>query len=107
MQKLLTQELRKNLPKIYTQDGKGNEAKIYAKFFTPDSSLTWYVLEGEPVLDEQGNEVDFEFYGLVDGYEQELCYFTLSNLKSIRGKFGLPVERDLYFKNQIIGDIRR
>ena len=34
----------------------------------------------------------------MSGIEVELGYFALSELQSIRGKFGLPVERDLYFQ---------
>lgn len=36
--KLLTKEILKKLPKLYTQDEKGLEALAVVKFFTPDSS---------------------------------------------------------------------
>jgi len=94
---LLTQAIRKTLPALYAQDGKGGNAMVYVKYFAPDFSWTWYVLEGQSVLDESGNEVDFKFFGLVDGFEKELGYFRLNELQSLRGKLGLPVERDLYF----------
>jgi Protein of unknown function (DUF2958) len=42
--------------------------------------------------------VDFLFFGYVIGQEAELGYFSLSELEQIRGRFGLPVERDLSFK---------
>lgn len=87
--KLLTKELLKKLPALYSQDGKGDEAVAYAKFFTPDSNWTWYATEFDP---ETGT-----FFGLVDGAEKELGYFTLAQLESVRGGFGLPVERDRYF----------
>lgn len=95
--KLLTKEIRDKLPALYAQDGKGGEAIVHVKFFAPDFSWTWYVLEGSPVLDDDGNEIDFEFFGLVDGFEKELGYFRLSELESFRGKLGLPMERDLHF----------
>lgn len=41
---------------------------------------------------------DSVFYGLVVGFEPELGYFSLSELESVRGKLGLPVERDKWFK---------
>ena len=66
------------------------------KFFTPDSSWTWYVFEGEE--DAIG---DWTFFGLVDGHEKELGYFTLSELQEVRGSLRLPVERDMYFKGKI------
>ena len=39
--KLLPQEIREMLPPLYSQDGKGGKAVVYAKFFTPSSSWTW------------------------------------------------------------------
>ena len=39
-----------------------------------------------------------EFFGLVDGFERELGYFSLSELQAFRGRFGLGIERDLYFE---------
>ena len=84
---LLTKELRGKIPPLYSQD-KNPDPLIICKFFTPDSSWTWYVIEFD------GKDT---FFGLVDGFEKELGYFSLSELESIRGKLGLPVERDLYF----------
>ena len=95
--KLLTKELRKKLPPIGSTDGAGEEAVAQVKFFTPDSSWTWFAVEGGPVLDEEGNEVDFELFGLVYGQEREMGYFLLSELESVKGPLGLAIERDLYF----------
>ena len=39
--KLLTKEIRQQLPELYGQDGKGSRAVAYIKFFTPDSGFTW------------------------------------------------------------------
>ena len=44
---LLTEELKKILPRLYSQDADPNPV-VYAKFFTPDSNWTWWVTEGEP-----------------------------------------------------------
>jgi len=103
--KLLPQEIREKLPPLYSQDGKGGKAIVYVKFFTPSSSWTWYATEGEPVLDESGKEVDFRFFGLVDGHEKELGYFVLSELEEVRGPMGLPIERDLHFKPKMLEEI--
>ena len=43
--KLLTEEIRKQLPPLYSQDGKGGKAIAHCKFFTPDSNFTWFVTE--------------------------------------------------------------
>lgn len=100
--KLLTKDIIKHLPKLYSQDAKDpREVKIACKFFTPDSSWTWYVTEGDPVerFDQvhPGTVPDYAFFGLVVGHEAELGYFMLSELESARGPFGLPIERDLHF----------
>jgi len=66
------------------------------KYFTPDSSWTWYGCEYD------GKDT---FFGLVDGHEKELGYFSLSELQSLRGPLGLPVERDLWWKPKTLGEI--
>lgn len=92
--KLLTKEILSKLPKIYEQEGKGDQAIVYIKFFTPDAQFTWYVIEGEPINETS----DYEFFGLVqNGDIEELGYFRLSELLTVRGHLGLPIERDRYF----------
>ena len=89
--KLLTAELRASLPSLYGQE-KSTDPTVHAKFFTPDSQWTWYVTEGS---EEDG---DFRFFGFVCGMDDEWGYFVLSELESVRGPLGLPIERDLYFE---------
>lgn len=89
--KLLTGELRRLLPALRAQEGR-EDPIVHIKFFTPDSSWTWYVTEGSP---EEG---DFIFFGFVVGFEKEWGYFALSELESARGPLGLPIERDLHFE---------
>ena len=103
--KLLTEELRKKLPPLYSQDGKGGKAVAYLKFFTPDSGFSWWITEGSPINDENGREVDFQFFGLVDGHFKELGYFSLSELESVNGPMGLPIERDLYWQPKTLEEI--
>ena len=94
---LLTKELRDRLPALYSTDGMGDDAIVQAKFFTPDSSWDWYPIEFD------GDDL---FFGLVDGFEQELGYFSLSELQSVRGPWGLPIERDLYFTPKPLREVR-
>lgn len=90
--KLLTAELRKQLPALGTTANQADPT-IVCKFFTPDSSWTWYAIEFDG---------DDTFYGLVDGFEQEFGSFSLAELETLRGPMGLPVERDLYFKSALV-----
>lgn len=94
--KLLTQEIRKKLPPLYSQDGKGGKAIAQVKYFTPSSSWTWYGVE----FDGQDT-----FFGLVDGHCKELGYFSLSELESVQGPMGLPIERDLYWQPKTLEEI--
>jgi hypothetical protein len=103
--KLLPKEIRETLPPLYSQDGKGGKAVVYVKYFTPSSSWTWYATEGEPILDESGKEVDYRFFGLVEGFEKEIGYFVLSELEEVRGPMGLPIERDLHFTPKTLEEI--
>ena len=103
--KLLPKEIREKLPPLGAQDGKGGKAVAYVKLFTPDSGWYWHILEGQPILDEQGREVDFEFFAWVQGQEREFGYVYLSELETARGPMGLPIERDLYWKPQPLANI--
>jgi hypothetical protein len=96
--KLLTKELEAKLPPLYSQDGKGYEAIALAKFFTPDSNWSWYVTEYDPV--------ERVCFGLVEGFEKELGYFSLDELESIKGPLGLAIERDIYFEPTKIKELR-
>jgi len=103
--KLLTQELRKKLPPLYSQESKGGKAVAYLKYFTPDSGFTYWITEGSAVNDENGREVDFQFFALVEGQFKEFGYVNLSELESVNGPMGLPIERDLYWKPKTLEEI--
>ncbi|WKZ30224.1 MAG: DUF2958 domain-containing protein [Candidatus Dojkabacteria bacterium] len=93
---LLTEEVLKKLPPLYSQEEKGLDAVAVVKFFTPDSNWTWYATEFD------GEDL---FFGLVDGFEKEIGYFRLSELKSVKGALGLPIERDMYFKPKSLKEL--
>ena len=94
--KLLTKELRRKLPPLYSQDSQGGKAVVYVKYFSPSSSWSWYATEFD------GEDI---FFGLVDGHCKELGYFILSELESVNGPMGLPIERDLYWKPKTLEEI--
>ena len=94
---LLTKELRRRLPPLYANENV-QDPQVICKFFLPDFSWTWYAME----FDGQDT-----FFGYVAGDEPELGYFSLSELTSLRGKLGLRMERDLYFKPQPLSQVRK
>ncbi|KVN38461.1 transposase [Burkholderia stagnalis] len=63
------------------------------KLFTPDAGATWLLTEIDP------GDHDFAF-GLCDlGLGMpELGWVSLQELATVRGRFGLPIERDLHFR---------
>lgn len=61
------------------------------KLFTPDANCTWLISEIVH-LDEAFGLCDLGM-GL-----PELGYIHIPEIAALRGRFGLPVERDLHFK---------
>ena len=49
--KLLTEELRAQLPALYTQEAE-KDKMVYIKFFSPFSNWTWFVTEGSQEEDD-------------------------------------------------------
>ena len=94
---LMPDWLAADVPALYATEGT-DDPVVRCKWFTPDSSWTWYVLEYSPL--------ERLAFGLVDGHEKELGYFSLTELESVRGHLGLKIERDLYFTPCPLSDVR-
>lgn len=62
------------------------------KLFTPDASATWLLTE----IDPDDHDHAFGLCDLGHGFP-ELGYVSLAELQSVRGRVGLPVERDMHF----------
>ena len=87
-------------------NGRANKARMEAgkdtidhapvvKLFTPDAGATWLLTEIDPDLPDLA-------FGLCDlglGYP-ELGSVSITELKALRGRLSLPVERDLHFKSK-------
>ena len=80
---------------IGSQDGRGMQALIVAKFFFPVGRYTLFVTEGEAE-----GEDDFLFFGYCLSALGEDCdewgYTRLTELQSVAHR-GLTIERDLFF----------
>jgi hypothetical protein len=89
---LLPKALREEMPPLYATEGKDlTEVKAIVKFFCPWSNWTWYAAEFD------GEDT---FFGLVDGFEKELGYFSLKELEQLVSPQWptLKIERDLYWE---------
>ena len=95
---LLDSKSREKLPALYSGEELGLMAIALVKFFTPDSNWSWYASEFD------GEDL---FFGLVSGFEVELGYFSLSELQSVKGSLGLPIERDLYYEPKTLKELMK
>ena len=101
--KLLTKANEKAIPPLYSQENNSDPLAV-VKFFNPTGAGSWYVLEGEKHEDAGG---DWLFFGYVTGMnEDELGYFSLPELASSIGRYGLGIERDLWFKPTLLSVIK-
>lgn len=97
--KLLTKEIERRFAQLGSQEEKGDDALVPTKFFTPDSGWTWWPIS----YDAETRE----FFGLVQGFEIEFGYFSLEELETVTGPLGLHIERDLYWQEKPIGEVRQ
>lgn len=86
--KLLTKELRKQLPPLYATEHE-EDPLIICKFFSPFSNWEWYALEFD------GEDT---FFGWVRGFVDEAGYFSLSELETGVPPEGIGIERDMSFE---------
>ena len=98
--KLLTRSIYEQLLRngrireALAEEGKADADFLpVVKLFTPDANCTWLLTELDP------EEPDTAF-GLCDfGFgSPELGSVRISEMESVRGALGLPVERDLHFQ---------
>lgn len=94
---LLPADIASEIPPLYSEDGKGGEAIVHLKLFTPWTTWTWYVTEYDPA--------ERVFFGLVHGQEIEFGYFSLAELEQIASPGGLRIERDLYWTTRPLKEI--
>ena len=81
------------MPKVYEQDGLGDQAVIHLHYFT--GSQDWYITERDT------SEEQHQAFGLADfGDGGELGYISIAELI----KHG--VELDLYWKPRTLAEIR-
>ena len=112
-QKLLTAAEARRLPALYSTDGQGDNARAIVHYFL--GGFDWFATEYDP---ETGR-----FFGLCYNREMadqmpegELGYFTADDLctaaatvnvtGAVRGSFRQPVERDLWYGGETLGEIR-
>jgi len=92
--KLMTADITRRLPPLYSQDDKDLDAHVIVKYFNPRGAGTWLITEGE-----EQEDGDWMLFGYCHFTEWEWGYLLLSELESI----GF-IERDLYTKPSRVAD---
>jgi len=83
---------RKNAERI-AEDGNTVDFHPVVKLFTPDAGFTWLLSE----IDPENEDLAFGLCDLGMGYP-EMGSVSLAEIAALRGRLGLPVERDLHFE---------
>ena len=89
--KLLTKKLVDRFQQIGRQEDKSDPI-IIAKFFNPTGAGTWYATEYNP-----SDKTFFGYVSIFGDWNDEWGYFSLTELESLKGPYGLGIERDIYF----------
>ena len=99
---LMTKELGDAIPALYSNEKVRDYDSVLvpAILFSPYTGWRWFITEWD-------SETGLCF-GLVEGLETELGYFSLDELAEVTVFGGVPaVERDLYWRPTTLGEIRR
>ena len=89
--KLFTKEIEKKAQAQYPLGNVIEKQLVVAKFFNPTGAGTWYLVNQDP------EDTDY-CWGICYIFTWEVGSFLKSELENYRGKFGLGIERDLYFE---------
>ena len=94
---LIPKELKNTIPHLYeTEEQK--DPIVFVKLFM--DGWTWLITELS--IDE-----DICFGYVISPFGKELGYFSLDELKSLRGRLGIWVERDFYFKPTPLSQLKK
>ena len=87
---LFTKAIKNKLIANHNNQDGTKTFKSVLKLFNPTGIGTWYLSELDP-------ETNIAF-GLCDLGNQELGYVSIDELQSFKGRMGLGIERDRFFK---------
>jgi len=97
--KLMTKELEARFKEVGSQE-EVKDPLIIAKYFNPSGAGTWYATEYN-----HKERIFFGYVSIFGDLNDEWGYFSLEELESVKGLFGLGIERDLYFGEKRASEI--
>jgi len=90
LMRLMTSKIKKQIPNLGGQEGKGMDAIVHVKWFNPTGGQTWWITEYDP-------KQEMVFGYATGGYEVGWGRMSLPETQHVRVRFGLGIERDLHF----------
>lgn len=87
-----------NIPPIF-QSIRQPDPIAKVKLFDPTGSWTWYIAGYDPSTRTA--------WGRVHGLEDEYGSISMAELVAVRGRFGLPIERDLHWEPRPLSQCER
>ena len=97
MNKLIPKKLLNRIPKLYETEEQ-TDPIAYVKLFI--DGWTWFITEIS--ID---NDICFGY--VISPFGAELGYFSLEEIKSIKGSLGIGVEMDISFKPTKLSIIKK
>lgn len=93
--KFLTKAISAQLPALgTTSEASPDTIRVPLKIFNPSGAQTWYVTEYDPTSGQA-------FCYVTGMHEDEFGYVDLGELATIRGRFGLGMERDRLWDGEV------
>ena len=99
--KLITEETLKLFRELGSQS-ENQDPIVVCKFFNPMGTGTWFATEYD-----LKDKIFFGYVSLFEDYNDEWGAFSLDELESVKGPFGLGIERDLYFKPMKFSEVNK
>lgn len=97
MKELIPKEIKEKIPPLYSTEDI-TDPVAYVKLFL--DCWTWYITE-------LSIDNDIAFGYVISPFESELGYFSLDEIKAIKGSLGIGAERDLSFKPTKLSTIKK
>ena len=91
---LIPEEIKNLIPKLY--ETENTDPIVYVKLFL--DGWSWFVSEID-------NNICFGY--VISPFGAELGYFSLEEIKGIKGSLGIGVERDISFKPTKLSQIKK
>ena len=99
--KLLNEEVLMQF-KLVGDQSELKDPIVICKFFNPTGAGTWFATEYN-----EEEQIFFGYVSIFGDHCDEWGYFSLSELESFVGRFGLGIERDLYFSQLKFSEVAK